>query len=253
VYWIAIGVLIVKEQTPRVVISLGYYEGTYCIYKRHAVFHAAQSSIPLRRKVGSRSAASDPAKLIGREGQNDNKSRGVSIKGSHGAFRWCPHSRTPSASGCWPNKIERAREALLVGPWPFLIPIVRMRRLLVNVWSLVTGDVHLDSRMIIMRNNLEMLSRNGPSLGRYILLISNDTFLRRAWSLICSFLISSRQHLAMRCLRIELPSYPNVQAPFPLIVYLWRRRPDLETTVGCDWRGACRSPSLSTFNFNFLG
>jgi hypothetical protein len=74
--------------------------------------------------------------------------------------------------------------------------------------------------MIIMRNNLAMLSR-GASPGRYILLISNDTSLRRAWSLICSFLISTRQHMAMRCLRIERPSYP---APFPLIVYLWWRR-----------------------------
>jgi hypothetical protein len=40
--------------------------------------------------VGSRSAHPDPAKLIGREGPNDNKSGGVSIKGSHGAFRWLP-------------------------------------------------------------------------------------------------------------------------------------------------------------------
>jgi hypothetical protein len=39
-------------------------------------------------------------KMIGREGQNDNKSRGVSIKGSHGAFRWCPHSQAFSTSGC---------------------------------------------------------------------------------------------------------------------------------------------------------
>jgi apolipoprotein N-acyltransferase len=34
--------------------------------------------------------------------------------------------------------------------------------------------------MIIMRNNLAMLSRNGPSGGRYILLISNDTFFKES-------------------------------------------------------------------------
>ena len=35
----------------------------------------------------------------------------------------------------------------------------------------------------------------------------------------------------LRCLRTDRPSNPNVQAPFPLIVYLWRWRSDLETTV----------------------
>jgi hypothetical protein len=104
--------------------------------------------------------------------------------------------------------------------------------------------------MIIVRNNFAMLSRNDPSR-RYTILISNDTFLRRAWSLICSFLISTRQYLVMRCLRTERPSYPNVQAPFPLIVYLWRRKSGLERTVVTG--GTLQKPLVVNLQLQLLG
>jgi hypothetical protein len=50
----------------------------------------------------------------------------------------------------WPTKIEHLASqhpgprSLARWSMTVLIPIDRMRRLLVNVWSLVTGEVHLE-------------------------------------------------------------------------------------------------------------
>jgi hypothetical protein len=144
VYWIATGVLIVKEQTPRVVISLGYYEGTYCIYKRHAVFHAAQSSIPLRRKVGSRSAASDPAELIGRKAKMTINPEAFRLRDLMAPFVGVPtpgHPLLQAAGRTRLNGLASQHPGLTsLARWPMTFPDPDRSHAAAFSQCLVTGD-----------------------------------------------------------------------------------------------------------------